>query len=355
MSSHPATYMPSQTKRKVLEMPQRELHAEPRIARCIAALHADILRPELMTHGQTGERIAMYRKWITYLAASLIALTLVTPAHAQATRTWVSGVGDDVNPCSRTAPCKTFAGTISKTAAGGEISVLDPGGFGAVTIVKSITISGDGTLAGILNAGGVNGVIVNTPNATDIVVLRNLSINGGGTGLNGIRYIGGGQLVVENVTVTGQTQAGIDVSHSGTGNLLVRDSSFTGGLMGIRIGTGTIHASLNNVSIRETTSAGINNLVGAVDLSNSVVAQNSGVGVLAKGGSINLENCQLTKNGVGAQAQVGATIRLSNVGLYDNDTTLGCGGGTLATASNNRKGGNGAGAACPTNGTVTSF
>jgi hypothetical protein len=296
----------------------------------------------------------MYRKWITYLIASLIALTLVTPAYAQATRTWVSGVGDDVNPCSRTAPCKTFAGTISKTAAGGEISVLDPGGFGAVTIVKSITISGDGMLAGILNSG-TNGVIVNTPNASDIVVLRNLSINGGGTGINGIRYIGGGQLVVENVTVIGQTQAGIDVSHSGTGNLLVKDSSFTGGQMGIRIGTGTIHASLNNVSIRETTNAGINNIVGAVDLSNSIVAQNSGIGVLAKGGSINLENCQLTKNGVAAQALIGAIIRFSNVGIYDNDTTLGCGGGTLATANNNRRGGNGAGAACPTNATVTVF
>ena len=83
------------------------------------------------------------------------------PAQAQATRTWVSGVGDDVNPCSRTAPCKTFAGAISKTAANGEISVLDPGGFGAVTITKSITLNGEGTLAGILNAG-TNGVIVSS-------------------------------------------------------------------------------------------------------------------------------------------------------------------------------------------------
>ncbi|MCU0340213.1 MAG: hypothetical protein MUE30_10020, partial [Spirosomaceae bacterium] len=73
---------------------------------------------------------------------------------------WVSGVGDDANPCSRTAPCKTFAGAISKTAAGGEISVLDPGGFGAVTITKSITLNGDGTLAGIL-ASGTNGIVIN--------------------------------------------------------------------------------------------------------------------------------------------------------------------------------------------------
>src|ERR671931_292312 len=78
------------------------------------------------------------------------ALALPGTAFGQATRTWVSGVGDDANPCSRTAPCKTFAGAISKTAAGGEISVLDPGGFGAVIITKSITINGDGTLASIV-------------------------------------------------------------------------------------------------------------------------------------------------------------------------------------------------------------
>src|SRR3712207_4427624 len=95
------------------------------------------------------------------LAILVLAVLAAAPAaHAQATRTWVSGVGDDVNPCSRTAPCKTFAGAISKTAAGGEISVLDPGGFGAVTITKAITISGDGSLGSIL-ASLVNGVIVN--------------------------------------------------------------------------------------------------------------------------------------------------------------------------------------------------
>src|SRR3954469_1479176 len=103
-----------------------------------------------------------------------------TPASAQATRTWVSGVGDDLNPCSRTAPCKTFAGAISKTSAGGEIDALDDGGFGTVTITKSITIDGGGHLASILGAG-TNGVNINdvaTPTPDTIVVrLRNLSIN----------------------------------------------------------------------------------------------------------------------------------------------------------------------------------
>src|SRR5881628_3714309 len=126
------------------------------------------------------------------LSVALLILAAVAPAHAQATRTWVSGVGDDVNPCSRTAPCKTFAGAISKTAAGGEISALDPGGFGAVTIIKSITISGDGTLAGIL-AAGVNGIIVNA-GASDDVIIRSISIDGttgASIGLNGIRFLAG--------------------------------------------------------------------------------------------------------------------------------------------------------------------
>ena len=122
----------------------------------------------------------MYRSFLTkvaLLAATLCIALSVAPANAQATRTWVSGVGDDANPCSRTAPCKTFAGAISKTAAGGEISVLDPGGFGAVTITKSISIVNDDSgEAGIL-ASGTNGIIVNAA-ATDVVVLRGLVIDG---------------------------------------------------------------------------------------------------------------------------------------------------------------------------------
>src|SRR4051812_1700969 len=98
----------------------------------------------------------MIRIATNVLLTAGLALALVSLAQAQATRTWVSGVGDDANPCSRTAPCKTFAGAISKTAARGEISVLDPGGFGTVNITKAITLNGTGTLAGIL-ASSTNG------------------------------------------------------------------------------------------------------------------------------------------------------------------------------------------------------
>src|SRR3954469_14971374 len=106
---------------------------------------------------------------------------------AQATRTWVSAVGDDVNPASRTAPCKTFAGAISKTAAGGEINVIDPGGFGALTITKSITIDGGGGQEASVLVQGTNGIVV-AAGASDTVTLRNIRINGVSSGLNGIRF-----------------------------------------------------------------------------------------------------------------------------------------------------------------------
>src|SRR5215212_5612581 len=155
------------------------------------------------------------------MAAIAVAATMVsaTAAQAQATRTWVSGVGDDVNPCSRTAPCKTFAGAISKTAAGGEIDCLDPGGFGAVTITKNLTIDGtDGAGFGSILASGTNGVNVNdsataSPN-TIVVTLRKISINGAGTtlGVNGINFTSGRRVNVEDCQIFNMSNSAINVS-----------------------------------------------------------------------------------------------------------------------------------------------
>src|ERR1041385_6102740 len=149
------------------------------------------------------------RKLTSLMFGSIVAVAAyAAPAHAQATRTWVSGVGNDADPCSRTAPCKTFAGAISKTSANGEIDCLDPGGFGTVTITKNIVIDGtNGAGFGSILAAGTNGVNVNdsataTPN-TIIVSLRNLSINGANTGFDGIRFIAGKRLHVENCVIFG--------------------------------------------------------------------------------------------------------------------------------------------------------
>src|SRR5258708_13981814 len=117
------------------------------------------------------------------ILAVCVSALVTTGAFAQASRTWVSGVGDDVNPCSRTAPCKTFAGAISKTAPGGQISVLDPGGFGAVTITKAITIEGGEELGSVINSF-TNGILINA-GVNDNVILRNLQIDGVGTGVVG--------------------------------------------------------------------------------------------------------------------------------------------------------------------------
>src|SRR5947209_15895312 len=148
----------------------------------------------------------------TNLFAALCLLIFGTVMmQAQASRTWVSGVGDDANPCSRTAPCKTFAGAISKTAAGGEIDALDPAGFGAVTITKAITLDGGGGQVASVLVAGTNGIVVQANAATDVVILRNLRINGISSGLNGIRFLSGKDLNVENCVIFGFTQNGIDI------------------------------------------------------------------------------------------------------------------------------------------------
>jgi len=150
------------------------------------------------------------RKLQLALCVSLLVLA-VTAANAQASRTWVSGVGDDANPCSRTAPCKTFAGAISKTAAGGEIDALDPGGFGALTITKAITIHGGGGQVASVLVAGTNGIVVQA-GPSDVVIIRNLRINGIGVGINGIRFLSGKNLNVENCYIFGFTTNGIDIA-----------------------------------------------------------------------------------------------------------------------------------------------
>jgi hypothetical protein len=153
----------------------------------------------------------------------LMPLLASAPANAQATRTWVSGLGDDANPCSRTAPCKTFAGAISKTAAFGEINVIDPGGFGAVTITKSITIRSDHVEAGVL-VSGTNGIIVNLPGATDRVLLDGLDIEGLGTGVNGVQIVGNGKTTINNCSIRGFTGNGVNVAGVAGARAVVQDS-----------------------------------------------------------------------------------------------------------------------------------
>ena len=171
--------------------------------------------------------------------------------QAQATRTWVSGVGDDANPCSRTAPCKTFAGAISKTARGGEINVLDAGGFGAVTITKSITIDGTGPMSSILGSG-TNGIIINITDAADVaksVRIRGLSLNGAGTGLTGIKVISANRIFVEDTMIDGFTD-GISINATVPVQMFIKDATIRNNSgNGISVASAGAQAILSNVTV----------------------------------------------------------------------------------------------------------
>jgi hypothetical protein len=291
----------------------------------------------------------MRRARFTLVVASLLAGASL--AEAQATRTWVSGVGDDANPCSRTAPCKTFAGAISKTAAGGEISVLDPGGFGAVTITKSISIVGDGTLGGIL-AAGVSGVTVNAGPA-DVVVLRGLSINGAGTGLNGIRFVAGGVLHVENCTIQGFTGKGIEARPSTAAQLFVSDTVIRnnvgpngGGIAVAPVAPGTLAAVIERVQmvrnrfglrVEDGGRATVRGSAASGNNTNGYLAVSvAGAALLTLEDSVSADNINNGVNAQGAQA----VVRLSNVTVVGNGTGLNAGGGAIVSFGNNRVTGN---------------
>lgn len=147
------------------------------------------------------------------LALTLVALALPASAFGQATRTWVSGVGDDANPCSRTAPCKTLAGAMSKTAAGGQISGIDGGGFGAVTINKALTID----LRRVWEAGVLtnvsNGITVNA-GVNDRVRLLGLNINGLNSNFHGIRILQARSVKIDDAKIWNWNRNGISVENA---------------------------------------------------------------------------------------------------------------------------------------------
>ncbi len=277
---------------------------------------------------------------LTLVIGLFLPFLAAAPAHAQASRTWVSGVGDDANPCSRTAPCKTFAGAISKTAAFGEINCLDPGGFGAVTITKSITLNCTGTIGSVLVAG-TNGIVISAA-ATDRVVLRNIQIQGlrgtGSPGLNGVRILTAASVSIEDCVITQFSQAGVsDARTAGNTQLFVRNSiiSYNGGTGVALVATGPNRASIEGTQF-------IGNLFGvAAANGNSVMATRSvfagnTTGVEADaGGAVNLDNSSVTGNTTGVQSS--SNIRLSNSDVTFNNTGF---SGAAITFGNNRLQGN---------------
>lgn len=271
-------------------------------------------------------------------AGFVFAAALTT--NAQATRTWVSGVGDDVNPCSRTAPCKTFAGAISKTATNGEINCLDPGGYGAVTITKSITIDCEDTQGSILSSG-TNGIIVNITAAADTkkaVKIRGISINGAGTGINGIRVLAANVLVVEEVVIDGMTTHGISIeTTSGTPKIFVNatgirsnagngiNSFITGGTVSLTVSDSRINNNATGVNLSSNTNASV---------SNSTIASNT-TGLLAFQASLGIMACNVSNNTTGITSSTGGDVRVMGSLVTLNGTGLSVSGGTLVSHISN--------------------
>ena len=283
---------------------------------------------------------------------ALLAFTLALSAvaQAQATRTWVSGVGDDVNPCSRTAPCKTFAGAISKTATNGFINAIDQASYGAVTITKNITIDGTGVLAGITNTS-VSGVNVNdsqsgAPN-TIVVNLRNLEIDAPANGTNGINFVSGKTVNVENCSISGNTAAatngaGIRVSLTASGgNLNVSNTNIFKKRVGIFATTtvGFVTINVNNCNIQNSTNEGIfldNNA--SATIRNSNIAFNAGAGVSLDNGAANsatVIDTELHHNGTGLFVGTGTTARIGGSSVNQNATNF-SNSGTIVTFCDNR-------------------
>jgi hypothetical protein len=311
------------------------------------------MAPRLLSHGrpriiralviQGDPMISRSRLVVAAFAAVLSTASL---AHAQATRTWISGVGDDANPCSRTAPCKTFAGAISKTAPSGEIDTLDPGGFGAVTIQKAITFDGTMGPAGILVAG-TNGIVI-AAGASDVVILRNLDINGIGQGLSGIRIVSARDVYVENCRIYGFTARGISDERN-SGRLFVSDSTISNNsTVGIGAVATTLPSTLtitgDHVRLERHGNAGV--LVGdgtKATFSNSVLSGNVNFGVYATGAGaeVLVDASVVSANGQGVVTAPGAIVRVSNSTVTANGTGLNAsGGGSILSYGQNRLDGN---------------
>jgi hypothetical protein len=284
-------------------------------------------------------RIALFTLLVGFLAPVLMSAS----AHAQATRTWVSGVGDDNNTsfgCSRSAPCKTFAAAISQTDTNGEIDCIDAGGFGTLTINKSITIDCTGTFGGIVVAGA-NGITINltaTPDPLKSVVLRGLNINGAGSagqaGLKGVSILSAAVVTLDNVVIMNFTQDGVVDTRTTPGKLFIKNSVIRNNA---GVGIDLAANGTKTVSIESTHS--INNLYGIatgngnqIKITRSVFSGNSTAGIETDpGGQIGVEHSTVNFNGTGLQAY--GTIWIDDTDIAFNQAAT---AGTPVSFGNNR-------------------
>jgi hypothetical protein len=263
------------------------------------------------------------------LGALFVVGLAIAPAHAQATRTWISGVGDDANPCSRTAPCKTWAGAIAKTAAGGEIDNMDEGGFGALTITKSITLDGGGGNVASTLVSATAGMVINAA-TNDVVILRNLQFqgllgNGTGTagtpGTIGVQVLQANRVLIENCQITGFGTAGLTATPSANVSLKIQNTTIdqnAGGILFKPTGGAVVNVSIERSHIDENVAGGVK-LDGTGGGTSNVAVTDSSISLNGANGL----------NAVSGTANV--TADLMRVVLADN--------GQFGVVSNNSSGG----------------
>jgi hypothetical protein len=293
---------------------------------------------------------------LAILGTTLVSALYTAPAHAQATRTWVSGVGDDANPCSRTAPCKTWAGAIAKTAAGGEIDNLDAGGFGALTITKSITLDGGGGAVASTLVAGTNGINV-AAGSTDVVIIKNIRFQGllgngsapGNAGITGLSVSSAAQVVVDTCAFIGFNTSGISVSPSTVVPVQVRNSTFFNSPIGISAsgtGGGVGIVQVVNSTFVGTFSSGAPAQIGVSAGSNGAIAvsnsnfQDLSIGAQALSGStldVDSSIFSTTTTAISAASGTTVPVNVSNNSFYNAGTAFG-GSGSYLSANNNRIG-----------------
>ncbi|HKU74982.1 MAG TPA: right-handed parallel beta-helix repeat-containing protein [Pyrinomonadaceae bacterium] len=295
---------------------------------------------------------------LTVLAMMAFSLFAVSTVEAQS-RTWVSGVGDDMFPCSRTAPCKTFSGAISKTAVNGEINCLDPGAFGSVTITKSIQIDCHEVFAGTTHPAG-NGVAIAFDSfaGTDTrksVRLRNLNFSGVDTGLRGISITGavgvtGTEVFIEDCRIDGSFGSpgnGIRDARSGGGllsvsNTIIRNMAGAGIGTSPAAGAANLKIVINNVRVFNCANGAAFSTNNKVTIYDSIFSGNTGAGIFAEdndgGGQteVAVDHSVVTDNGTGFQTTLNSTIRVSNTTAMYNTSLF---SGTVLSYGNNQAGG----------------
>ena len=284
------------------------------------------------------------------LSAAALLLSISTVAYALPTHTWVSTKGSDSNSGTMASPYADFATAAANTAAGGTVSVLDAGDYGPLTITQSITI--DGTGGGSIGFAGDGEGIYIDPSSAASVVIRNLTIDGGGTGSDAIFVASAGttnvvNVVIDNCHIEGFVDIGIGLGSESPMNVVVRNTSIVGGELGVRtFQNGTVSpvsydfVVLQNVAIQGASSAGVFTRNGTLEITNSVL-QNNLVALEADTSAIlRAESSMIAQNGTAACAFTTGKVSLSNNNIYDNGTGVAACGGTIKTGNNNRDSGN---------------